>query len=884
MIETNTLDFLRRFTSSKQFSLPLSPQVANYATVGAYGAGSFQFINNTYSQSVITYLALDQDLVTRYVDYEDMDDSPLCSCLTGDTMILTAEGEISIFDLAMRYKSGKKFPILAYDRKNKKFVGAWAHSPRKTKRDKVIKITFDNGSILKCTSDHKILNRKSEWVEAQTLQAGDRVMPGTIKKNKKRGYLFVVNPEQPKNYKHDRMVEIHRLFGRLYFGDNSFGMMIHHDDENKLNNSQSNLILTTRSEHAKMHIKDNLDLVRKSVKSKMTNKSEWANSQLNHKYEKNFGPKETRIDIDIDKALSIVRKNEFMRSAAKELGLNETTLCRRLLRAGIDYRKEVGTDFYNHKVVSVEQLGEEDVYDLTTDIYHNFVANGVVVHNSAIDIYSDDASQIDPGENKTIWVSSDDEFIRKELDVLLHKTLNIEEFVWSDLRGLCKYGNHYKEMVVKKNQGVIGLNPIPSPTMRRIEVGMGAESTTGFIYDPTATFRTTTADFISKMQARLQDGGQNYQDIYQNPTMDLVFEDWEILHFRLRGKNQYSQYGHGIFEPARWIYKRMVLLEDSLVLYRLQRAPSRYAFYIDVTNVPPQETNGYLNKIKQAVKKQKYVNNSNKRDQKFDVLSGSDDFFLPVRDGKESTRVESLAGPVYDAIEDVKFFENKLFAALKVPKPFLTYEESTAKTNLSAEDTRFARTIMRIQREYKNGIKKLCRVHLASKGIDPSRINFEVHMTIPSAIFELAQLEIKNAELELADKFGSYAPRGWIMKNILKFSDSQIEEMEKMRQLESGEEKVDTGGSSDGSIDRAVEKLHQKPEPTPEEEPLAVKASGESRGFKLSSDQYWNGGLKKDMSSLMERLEEAKHRDKEFSRRWNRATGLLEEIRGNLKR
>jgi len=586
MIETNTLDFLRKFSSgAKGYQLPLSPQVANYATVGAYGAGSFQFINNTYSQSVINYLALDQDLVTRFVDYEDMDDSPLLS--------------------------------------------------------------------------------------------------------------------------------------------------------------------------------------------------------------------------------------------------------------------------------------------------------------TCADIYTDDSTQLDAGENKTVWITSDDEYIRNELNDLLHKRLEVEEWIWPSVRGICKYGNHYKEMIVKKNEGVIALNPIPSPTMRRIEIGSGTNTTTGFIYDPSATFRVTTADFIGKLQGRMQDmTAANYQDMYMNPTQDLVFEDWEILHFRLRGKNPYSQYGYGIFEPARWIYKRLVLLEDTIVLHRLQRAPSRYAFYVDVSNVPPQETSSYLQKVRQAIKKQKYVNNNNKRDTKFDVLSANDDFFLPVRDGKESTRVETLSGPVYDAIEDIKYFENKLFAAMKVPKPFLTYEESTAKTNLSAEDTRFARTIMRIQREFKNGIKKLCRTHLAAKGINPANVAFDVNMTIPSAIFELAQLEIKNAELELADKYGAYAPRGWILKNILKFSDEQINEMEKMRQAEDGEDIPEPTSSGSGSIDRAVAKLHQAPEPKQQEVPLAIKASGESRNYnrKISGDEYWNGGVKKDLGSLMERLEESKARDKDFARRWDRATGLLEEIRQSVRK
>jgi hypothetical protein len=394
----------------------------------------------------------------------------------------------------------------------------------------------------------------------------------------------------------------------------------------------------------------------------------------------------------------------------------------------------------------------------------------------------------------------------------------------------------------------------------------------------------TTFDFIDHLKSRIQDGGKNVSDYYGKPPQALVFEDWEIVHFRLRGKNQQSLYGFGIGEPARWIFKRLVLMEDSLITHRLMRAPSRYAFYVDVTNIPPNETTSYLNKVKQSMKKQKFVNpSSSKLDQKFNVISSLDDFFMPVRNGNASTKVESLSGPVYDGIEDVKFFENKLFAAYKVPKPFLTYEESTAKTNLSAEDSRFARTIMRIQREKKNGYRKVCNVHLAAKGINPERVEFDVNMTVPSAIFELAQLEIRAAEIELADKFGAYAPRSWILREIMGFSDEQIKEMDEMRRREEekgNEPPESSGGGSSGAIDKLVSK--QKEEPTPAETPLAT--AGESRERRsFGSDEYWNGGIKKNIGTIMERLEEAKAYDVRFAHKWDRMTGLLGEMRNNLR-
>lgn len=524
--------------------------------------------------------------------------------------------------------------------------------------------------------------------------------------------------------------------------------------------------------------------------------------------------------------------------------------------------------------------------------------------SSALDVYSDDSTQTDTQHGKTIWIEAEDEDIRKELDNLLHKRLRIEESVWSWVRTLCKYGNNYLESVVKDKAGVIAVNILPPPTMRRIEVPKQVgnldpsradevEDTLGYIYDPRGAFKISTNQFIKDL--RLRSGMDQSSEYKADPTQMhgcAVFENWEVSHMRLMGKNPMNIYGYGVGEPARWIFKRLVLLEDSIIMHRLTRAPSRYAFYVDVSQIPPQETSAYLNRVKQSLKKQNFVNpNTNKLDMRFHQMSSMDDFFLPVRDGKESTRVESLAGPVYDHIEDIKFFENKLFAALKVPKPFLTYEESTAKTNLSAEDARFARTVLRIQREVRNGIKKICRVHLSAKGINPDAVEFDVTMTIPSAIFELAQLEIRKAELELADAFGTWAPQYWIKNHILGFSDEQIQEMERMKALEDEGQSVsqENRGAASGAIEKALAGRGERRSPSEREIPKRVVPTGrptppETASRKVSNDKLLMNGVKRNTESIMERIEELRTRSKDFDRKWGEITGFMKDFQSALGR
>jgi Bacteriophage T4-like portal protein (Gp20) len=485
---------------------------------------------------------------------------------------------------------------------------------------------------------------------------------------------------------------------------------------------------------------------------------------------------------------------------------------------------------------------------------------------SCYDIYADDSTQTDTMLNQSIWIEADNEDIRADLNYLLHNVLRIEENIWGLTRTLVKYGNLFHEIVARDQDGVLAINHLPPPTVRRIEVpaeigkfynrSLSAPETVGFIYDPKGVFKISTREFIGELAYK----STGKADPNRQIPNTSVFENWEVSHMRLLGKKPDSQYGFGAGEPARWIYKRLVLLEDSIILHRLTRSPSRYAFYIDVSGIPPQETNAYLNKVRQSLKRQKFVNpNTGKLDLRYAPMSPDEDFFLPQRDGQATTRVEPLAGPVYDAIEDVKFFENKLFAALKVPKPFLTYEESTAKTNLSAEDARFARTVLRIQRELKNGFRKICEVHLAARGINPHAVNFSVEMTMPSAIFELAQLEIRAAELDLADKFDAYAPREWVMKEVLGFSEEQIIEMNKMRAREQEASDEKPTGKASGSLQKALSKRGQAS--------LAPESIRKNRNTK----------------ALMERIEELRHHNHDFDRKWGTLMSSVKEIQSHLR-
>jgi len=116
----------------------------------------------------------------------------------------------------------------------------------------------------------------------------------------------------------------------------------------------------------------------------------------------------------------------------------------------------------------------------------------------------------------------------------------------------------------------------------------------------------------------------------------------------------------------RWIWKRLVLLEDSALVYRLQRTPERFAFYVDVGDLPPQEALAYVRKVQQGFKKKKYINpTTGKLELKFNPIAPDEDFWVPTRKGQDGTRIDNLGAPQWQHMDDIEYFRDKMFSAIK---------------------------------------------------------------------------------------------------------------------------------------------------------------------------------------------------------------------------
>jgi len=820
------------------------------------------------------------------------------TCLSGDTVVPLLDGTRPT--IKQIYEEEKKdFWVYSYDLEKNEIVPGHATYAVKTGTKKLYKFTFDDGTYIRLTDNHRVLFSDGRYVHARDLKVGDSIRSlhtstsSTAFGDKLDGYEKVLTSSGWK-YTH-RIVAEHT-------NPNEKGV-VHHADFNKLNNNPSNLSFMSRKDHQLLHASSNSYKwkVDRKYAEKMTGIFKDHAKRLHEtpgftdfflkrrnevfssydtetkkrlfgrkgsqngmygKGEKIFGDKNGRWRPDFirsvskDQIICWIMSGKSKKQVCSEIPIRDTDMKRLMTDFGIkkwskkyvvdsqlivgnirdwikcqpesvDLRRflskacrDIGItrkqayvalensgyknwDDYlsrtNHRIISIEEDGVEDVFDLEVRNWHNFAASTnphnhsyVFVHNCAQD-----------EKGRVLHIYSDNEKIREILEDLFYNTLNVEFNLRSWVRNLVKYGDMFLYNDVSPEHGVISAFPIPVNEIEREEN-----------YDPN-----------DPMAVR-----------YRWVTLgNRTLENWEVTHFRLLGNDMFLPYGSSIIEPARRIWRQLILIEDAMLVYRVVRAPERRVFYIDVANIPPENVPMYVEEQRKNLRSSQVIDrNTGRVDLRYNPLSVDEDYFIPVRGGDSGTRIDTLAGGQNTAaVEDVAYIQKKLFAALKIPRAYLGYDEAlSSKATLAQEDIRFSRTINVIQKTIVAELNKLAIIHLYAHGFDSEDLqNFALRMSNPSTVAQQQKLELWRSKFEIA---GS-APEGqmskeFIRKEIWGLNDDQCKEIDDQRLKE---KLVDQAIESAEPAGGSGEETGGSEEETGEEKAEAGGAEGEEEGGDL---------------------------------------------------
>ena len=401
---------------------------------------------------------------------------------------------------------------------------------------------------------------------------------------------------------------------------------------------------------------------------------------------------------------------------------------------------------------------------------------------AALDIVSEESTIVnDKGMVVNVYSKSDR--IKNILEDLFVNRLNIQLTGQMIIRAMCKYGNQFMLLDIDHKNGVKGWKQLPVFNVERIENG---------IQNPYGYGMS-----IAVNGAEMEDKDLSTQFIWIEENQGQIpFRDWQIAHFRLLTNSLYLPYGVSYLNAARRHWRMLSLMEDMMLIYRLERSIERRVYKIFVGAIDDADVPAYVEQIANEFKRTPIIDPiTGQVDLRKNILSVDQDIFIPVRDENAPTPIDTLsAAQNMTALDDIKFVQGKVLTALRIPRTFLNFDEAAGDgKNLALMDIRFTRTVNRIQQAFLMELTKVATIHLFLLGFEDELTNFTLSMNNPSTQAE--QLEIENMQKKIDAVRDAVSDPGnglpvmsqtRALKQIMKWSDKEIKENLEEIRLEKG--------------------------------------------------------------------------------------------------
>jgi len=271
-----------------------------------------------------------------------------------------------------------------------------------------------------------------------------------------------------------------------------------------------------------------------------------------------------------------------------------------------------------------------------------------------------------------------------------------------------------------------------------------------------------------------------------------------------QNKGHVLSYLHKAIKPIN----QLRMIEDSLVIYRISRAPERRIFYIDVGNLPKVKAEQYLRDVMNRYRNKLVYDASTGeiRDDR-NHMSMLEDFWLPRREGGRGTEITTLpGGSNLGEIDDIKYFQNKLYRSLNVPISRMEAENNFSlgrSTEITRDELKFTKFVQRIRKKFTPLFTDMLKTQLVLKGVitieewDRIKEHIQYNFLQDGHFAELKKAELLNDKLQslqsIEQYIGTFFSKEWVQKNVLGMTDEEIEEMQKQISIESGED-VEDGG------------------------------------------------------------------------------------------
>jgi hypothetical protein len=456
--------------------------------------------------------------------------------------------------------------------------------------------------------------------------------------------------------------------------------------------------------------------------------------------------------------------------------------------------------------------------------------------NAALDIIAEFSTLRDEQSGMPFSVDFNDDPTESENDIIqrsLKQWCNLNEMnkrIFRIFRNAIKYGDQvfvrdpetYKlfwvnpskvdKVVVNEGKG----KKVEAYYIKDIDINIESMNVTA---DANKLTRTGSAGMgIPNLNANTTQGytgGSAGGSRFANEQTSTPIDASHVIHISLsEGVDSFWPFGNSVLEPIFKVYKQKELLEDAILIYRVQRAPERRVFYIDVGNMPTHKARAHLERIKGEIHQRRIPSKTgggqNITDSAYNPLSIMEDYFFAQTAEGRGSKVETLpGGENLGQIDDLKYFNDKLMRGLRVPPSYLggledggsTYTDGRVGTAMIAE-FRFTKYCERLQALIVEELDREFKMFLKYRGVQVESSLFDLKFNTPQNFGKFRQAEVDQVAMNVfsAIEGADYISKRFALQRFLGLTDDEILENEKLWREEKGEDDL-LSGAADGMKD-----------------------------------------------------------------------------------
>ena len=345
-------------------------------------------------------------------------------------------------------------------------------------------------------------------------------------------------------------------------------------------------------------------------------------------------------------------------------------------------------------------------------------------------------------------------------------------------------------------------------------------------------------------------GGATAQGRFDKALNEKAIEAEHVVHCSLtEGLDANWPFGNSILEQVFKVYKQKELLEDAIIIYRIQRAPERRVFYIDVGNMPSHMAMSFVERVKNEIHQRRIPSKTgggvNIMDTTYNPLSTNEDYFFPQTAEGRGSKVETLPGGTnLGEIDDLKYFTNKLFRGLRIPSSYLptgveespaVYADGRVGTAL-IQEKRFNEYCMRLQRLVAATFDREFKMFLKWRGVEIDNGTFELRFNEPQNFSSYRETEMDQAKINTFQALEGYPymSKRFLMQRYLGMTEEEMVENTKMWREENADVSVESElpsmrsvGITPGAMTADIDAFEPTAEPAADD---TVAGGGEEGG------------------------------------------------------